>query len=91
MGSVAKAEILEQDANGNTFVKYAAGDVVTEEDAKKYGSQVESQQPADDPVVGIQVDDETGLILGDTEEGRKKARRGTANKAKPASGDKSEK
>ena len=87
MGYIAKEEILEEDANGNTFVRFAAGDRMTEADAKKYSGKTEKEGDPDEPVSGVHVD-EDGLIIGDTLEGRRKASRATQNKAKAPARDK---
>jgi photosystem II stability/assembly factor-like uncharacterized protein len=88
MGNIAKEEILEEDANGNMFVRYAAGDPVGDDDAKKYARMVEKEGPPDEPVSGTVADDDTGLIVGDTFEGRRKRKTPAQNKAKAPAGDK---
>lgn len=89
MGHIATVEILETDANGNQYVKYAVGETVPEADAKEYSDSVEKDPPEPEPVSGIQIDEETSLIKGDTADNRaaqsahSKRRTPGSHKAKP--------
>jgi hypothetical protein len=73
---VAIEEIVE-----DGYVKYAIGQTVTDEDAVTYSASVIEDPPEPVPVATkpIQVHDTaTGLIVGDTVDGREKLKDGDA-------------
>jgi hypothetical protein len=86
---IATVEILDVDANGNSYVKYAVGETIPDTDKDVDDSDVEDDPPDPEPVSGIQVDEETGLIKGDTADNREapkaqsKRRTPGQHKAKP--------
>jgi hypothetical protein len=75
MAFFATEDIVGTDALGHGYLKYAIGEEVTAEDAEANEDSVVEDPAAPVPVSSVMLDvydDTSGLVVGDTVDGRKK-------------------